>query len=154
MNVCRQFHRSGGQRCQHKNRAYKGDSPSCQRTTISIPSRPIPSFIFKAISGRERRLILATGWRTRRWGVKFGKQWMSDDFPRMIAVTFQHPTPYFEDFIAVNYPNNGPLWRRFAEGVDSVSGAAFPSKPRTVSASLDGRINGWVGITRARTLSS
>ncbi len=34
--------------------------------------------------------------------------WMSDDFPRMIAVTFQHPTPYYDDSYAVNSANNGP----------------------------------------------
>ncbi len=36
------------------------------------------------------------------------KQWVSDDFPRMIAVTIQHPTPYFDDSYAVNSVNNGP----------------------------------------------
>jgi hypothetical protein len=34
--------------------------------------------------------------------------WISDDFPRMIAVTFQHPTPYFDDSYAVNSVNVGP----------------------------------------------
>jgi hypothetical protein len=34
--------------------------------------------------------------------------WMSDDFPRFIAVTIQHPTPYFDDSYAVNSANNGP----------------------------------------------
>jgi hypothetical protein len=34
--------------------------------------------------------------------------WNADDFPRMIAVTFQHPTPYFDDSYAVNSANNGP----------------------------------------------
>jgi hypothetical protein len=34
--------------------------------------------------------------------------WMEDDFPRMIVVTFQHPTPYFDDSYAVNSANNGP----------------------------------------------
>ncbi len=34
--------------------------------------------------------------------------WMSDDFPRFIAVTLQHPTPYFDDSYAVNSANNGP----------------------------------------------
>ena len=43
-----------------------------------------------------------------RAGYEFAKQWMSDDFPRMIAVTFQHPTPYFDDSYAVNSANNGP----------------------------------------------
>ena len=34
--------------------------------------------------------------------------WSGADFPRMIAVTFQHPTPYFDDSYAVNSANNGP----------------------------------------------
>lgn len=34
--------------------------------------------------------------------------WSGNDFPRMIAVTFQHPTPYFDDSYAVNSVNNGP----------------------------------------------
>jgi hypothetical protein len=33
---------------------------------------------------------------------------MSDDFPRFLAVTIQHPTPYFDDSYAVNSANNGP----------------------------------------------
>jgi len=41
-------------------------------------------------------------------GYKFYQAWNSHDFPRMIAVTFQHPTPYFDDSYAVNSANNGP----------------------------------------------
>jgi putative esterase len=36
------------------------------------------------------------------------KAWMSDNFPRMLVVTFQHPTPYFDDSYAVNSVNVGP----------------------------------------------
>ena len=39
---------------------------------------------------------------------EFSKAWLGDDFPRMIAVTFQHPTPYFDDSYAVNSVNVGP----------------------------------------------
>jgi hypothetical protein len=39
---------------------------------------------------------------------EFSNAWLSDGFPRMIAVTFQHPTPYFDDSYAVNSVNNGP----------------------------------------------
>jgi Putative esterase len=39
---------------------------------------------------------------------EFSQAWLSDGFPRMIAVTFQHPTPYFDDSYAVNSVNNGP----------------------------------------------
>jgi hypothetical protein len=36
------------------------------------------------------------------------EEWVEDDFPRMLVVTFQHPTPYFDDSYAVNSANNGP----------------------------------------------
>jgi len=41
-------------------------------------------------------------------GHEFFNAWTSENFPRMIAVTFQHPTPYFDDSYAVNSANNGP----------------------------------------------
>ncbi len=41
-------------------------------------------------------------------GYEFYQAWNSDHFPRMIAVTFQHPTPYFDDSYAVDSANNGP----------------------------------------------
>lgn len=39
---------------------------------------------------------------------EFYKAWTSENFPRMIAVTFQHPTPYYDDSYAVNSANVGP----------------------------------------------
>jgi len=42
-------------------------------------------------------------------GYEFYQQWISDDFPRMLSVTFQHPTPYYDDSYAVNSANNGPF---------------------------------------------
>ncbi|MGH9439073.1 MAG: alpha/beta hydrolase-fold protein, partial [Terriglobia bacterium] len=41
-------------------------------------------------------------------GYDFYRTWNSKDSPRVIAVTFQHPTPYFDDSYAVNSANNGP----------------------------------------------
>lgn len=41
-------------------------------------------------------------------GYKFHEAWTSADFPRLIVVTFQHPTPYSDDSYAVNSANNGP----------------------------------------------
>jgi len=41
-------------------------------------------------------------------GYEFYQKWISEDFPRFIIVTFQHPTPYFDDSYAVNSVNNGP----------------------------------------------
>jgi len=42
-------------------------------------------------------------------GYEFYNQWVSDDFPRMICINFQHPTPYYDDSYAVNSANNGPF---------------------------------------------
>lgn len=39
---------------------------------------------------------------------EFTKSWMADDFPRFVAITWQHPTPYYDDSYAVNSVNNGP----------------------------------------------
>src|SRR5947207_5719219 len=41
-------------------------------------------------------------------GYELYKQWTGAGFPRMVVVTFQHPTVYFDDSYAVNSVNNGP----------------------------------------------
>jgi hypothetical protein len=40
--------------------------------------------------------------------IDFSTAWSGPGFPRMIAILFQHPTPYFDDSYAVNSANNGP----------------------------------------------
>lgn len=47
-------------------------------------------------------------YRHHKEDYQFYQDWISDDFPRMICVTFQHPTPYYDDSYAVNSANNGP----------------------------------------------
>ena len=44
----------------------------------------------------------------RGGGQEFSKFWVSEDCPRMIAVTFQHPCPFYDDSHAMNSPNLGP----------------------------------------------
>jgi hypothetical protein len=41
-------------------------------------------------------------------GAELYKRWISPGFPRMIVITFQHPTVYFDDSYAVNSANDGP----------------------------------------------
>jgi hypothetical protein len=41
-------------------------------------------------------------------GYEFYQAWNAGNFPRMIAVTFQHPTPYFDDSYGVNSATVGP----------------------------------------------
>jgi hypothetical protein len=46
--------------------------------------------------------------RWASWGYEFYKFWVSDECPRMLLVTFQHPCPYYDDSYGVNSPNTGP----------------------------------------------
>jgi Putative esterase len=41
-------------------------------------------------------------------GGEFDRFWMSDTAPRFIAVTLQHPSPYYDDSYGVDSENNGP----------------------------------------------
>lgn len=41
-------------------------------------------------------------------GSELHSAWLRDDFPRMLVVTLQHPTPYFDDSYGVNSVNVGP----------------------------------------------
>ena len=52
-----------------------------------------------------RRLRESLGYET---GYEFQRAWNSEYFPRMIAVTFLHPTPFYDDSYAVNSANVGP----------------------------------------------
>ena len=45
---------------------------------------------------------------SREPGYEFSQAWMGDDFPRMVAITFQHPTPWYDDSYAMNSANQGP----------------------------------------------
>jgi Putative esterase len=38
---------------------------------------------------------------------EFSKAWLSDSYPRMLYITFQHPTPYYDDSYAIDSPNVG-----------------------------------------------
>jgi hypothetical protein len=41
-------------------------------------------------------------------GYEFFQEWTSNNFPRVIAVTLQHPTPYFDSSYGVDSANAGP----------------------------------------------
>ena len=49
-----------------------------------------------------------TGGRGQRGG-DFTAYWDADGTPRMILVTLQHPSPYYDDSYGVNSANNGPF---------------------------------------------
>lgn len=70
-----------------------------------------PPFEFTTENSKSKDLFadmrkMAAG--RRESGYEFYQAWNSDHFPRMIAVIFQHPTPFFDDSYAVNSANDGP----------------------------------------------
>jgi hypothetical protein len=64
---------------------------------FSTQDEPVPERAKKRLSDHN----LETGYQ-------FYEAWNSANFPRLLIVTFQHPTPYFDDSYAVNSANNGP----------------------------------------------
>ena len=54
---------------------------------------------------RRNRIERSTG---RESSQEFHDSWLSDGFPRMVAIRILHPSPYYDDSYAVNSPNNGP----------------------------------------------
>lgn len=53
---------------------------------------------------REARLKRSA----REPGWQFAQSWMAPDMPQFVAVTWQHPTPWYDDSYAVNSANHGP----------------------------------------------
>jgi len=58
--------------------------------------------------GSEPSVWDPTPTSARESGLEFGKSWTSAGFPKFFAITWQHPTPYYDDSYAVNSANNGP----------------------------------------------
>jgi hypothetical protein len=42
-------------------------------------------------------------------GGEFDRYWLADRTPRFVYVSFQHPSPYYDDSYGVNSANNGPF---------------------------------------------
>ena len=83
----------------------------------------------------------------RETGSDFSQAWLSDDFPRMIAVTFQHPTPYYDDSYAVNSANNGPYGDALLEELIPYLEKTFRILPQSYARVLTGgSTGGWEAL--------
>ncbi|MHC4077354.1 MAG: alpha/beta hydrolase-fold protein, partial [Planctomycetota bacterium] len=80
----------------------------------------------------------------RNWesGYEFQKAWTANGFPRMVAITFQHPTPYFGDSYAVNSANNGPYQDAIMEELIPRLERTFRLIPRSYARVLTGGSTG------------
>lgn len=69
--------------------------------------RPTPFSFTTDPAGHERSLASARD-ANLETGYEFYQSWSSADFPRMVGVLLEHPSPYFVESYAINSANNGP----------------------------------------------
>jgi hypothetical protein len=112
-------------------------------------------FSFNPDSASERRggeqnpLELRRGARINRnsgleSGYDFYKQWVSDSFPRVIAVTLEQATPYFADSYSTNSENNGPYGDAFLQEVVPYLEQHFRIIPKPYARQVEGAsTSGW-----------
>jgi hypothetical protein len=78
---------------------------------------------------------------------EFTKAWLSDDFPRMLYVTFQHPTPYYDDSYAVDSPNMGPYGQAITQELIPYIEKHFRAIPQPWARILSGgSTGGWESL--------
>jgi hypothetical protein len=80
-------------------------------------------------------------------GYDFYKAWIADDFPRVIAVTFEQSTPYFPDSYSVNSASNGPYGDAMVEEVIPFLEREFRMIGEPYARILEGAsTNGWQSL--------
>ncbi len=82
-------------------------------------------------------------------GNAFYQAWTSDDFPRMLLVTFQHATPYYDDSYAINSENGGPYGDAFIQEVIPMVEEKFRAIGKPYSRVLTGgSTGGWISLAQ------
>lgn len=80
-------------------------------------------------------------------GYEYYKYWNADGTPRMILVTFQHPSPYYDDSYFVNSPNNGPYRDAIMEELIPAVEAQFRIIQEPYARILSGgSTGGWISL--------
>ncbi len=84
--------------------------------------------------------------RARR-AEEFSKAWQSGSFPRMLFVTFQHPTPYYDDSYAIDSPNMGPYGQAITQELIPYIETHFRAIPQPWARILSGgSTGGWESL--------
>jgi hypothetical protein len=75
-----------------------------------LPPYNIDSLTVHCPNGHELGLCTKFGYERlqQEKAYEFYKEWTGPGFPRVLQLTIQHPTPYYDDSYAVNSENNGP----------------------------------------------
>jgi hypothetical protein len=78
---------------------------------------------------------------------EFTRYWQADDTPRMLYVTLQHPSPYYDDSYGVNSENNGPygdaIIQELVPAVESRFRAIAEPRARILTG---GSTGGWIAV--------
>ncbi|HZS43951.1 MAG TPA: alpha/beta hydrolase-fold protein [Blastocatellia bacterium] len=78
---------------------------------------------------------------------EFSEAWLSDKYPRMMFVTFQHPTPYYDDSYAVDSPNSGPYGQAITQELIPYIESHFRAIPKPYARILSGgSTGGWESL--------
>ena len=99
-------------------------------------------FSFSTDSTRVRGLGTINAVTGTETGFDFYRAWSSDDFPRVIAISFEQQTPYFPDSYSVNSANNGPYGDAIVQEVIPWLEAHFRIIPRPFARIVEGASTG------------
>jgi Putative esterase len=78
---------------------------------------------------------------------EFTKAWESGSYPRMLFVTFQHPTPYYDDSYAIDSPNMGPYGQAITQELIPYIEKHFRAIPQPWARILSGgSTGGWESL--------
>lgn len=78
---------------------------------------------------------------------EFSAAWQSGSFPRMLFVTFQHPTPYYDDSYAIDSPNMGPYGQAITQELIPYIEKHFRAIPQPWARILSGgSTGGWESL--------
>jgi hypothetical protein len=91
-------------------------SPNVRYPAVYTLGHTVP-FSFNPDSSRVQNIGVINRVTGLETGFDFYKSWISDGFPRVIAIAFQQQTPYFPDSYSVNSANNGPYGDAITEEV-------------------------------------
>ncbi|HSW30199.1 MAG TPA: alpha/beta hydrolase-fold protein [Longimicrobiales bacterium] len=77
----------------------------------------------------------------------FREEWLGPDFPRFIAVTLQHPSPYFDDSYGVDSPSVGPYGTAIHQELIPELERRFRTIPEPYARVLTGgSTGGWISF--------
>jgi hypothetical protein len=122
------------------------DHPETRYPAVYTLGHSVP-FSFSTDSTRARGLGAINPVTGTETGFDFYRAWSSDDFPRVIAISFEQQTPYFPDSYSVNSANNGPYGDAIVQEVIPWLEEHFRIIPRPFARIVEGAsTGGWQAL--------